>query len=374
MTLFNNTYQGKKVLVIGHTGFKGSWLTLWLQKLGAQVYGISSSIPTQPSMYEDLAPAIASSNIDLDIRDFAKLKKAVEEIRPDYLFHLAAQAIVFKSYENPRETIETNTMGFTNVLDILRTYPHPLTSVLITSDKCYENVEQQAGYKESDRLGGKDIYSASKAGAEIMFYAYQHSFFQKNSNLKVATTRAGNVVGGGDWAPNRIVPDLYRSWFEKKPVVMRSPRATRPWQHVLEPLSGYLCLAQKLNEGTVSSGDNFNFGPKTADDFTVFQMANSIWQKTQSAVFDMPNPIEIKEDKTLHEATLLKLDCTKAKTLLNWEANMNFDELTTLIADWYSLYYTHKEQPELMLEKTMGQISYFENCAAQRKLSWCKSE
>ena len=374
MKIFKDAFKGKKVLITGHTGFKGTWLSIWLTKLGAEVHGISDCIPTTPSMFQDTGVKLKSSQVDLDIRNFEALKKQVETIKPDYFFHLAAQAIVSESYRNPLETIQVNTLGFANVLEVLRTYPHELTAVLITSDKCYENVEQMWGYKETDQLGGKDIYSASKGAAEVLFHAYFHSFFKDKKNLKVATARAGNVIGGGDWAKDRIIPDAFRSWSTQKSLPMRSPQSTRPWQHVLEPLSGYLCLAQALYDGKLPTGESFNFGPRSMENHTVFDLVKKVWEKDSSLGINGFNPIEATPVKNFHEANLLKLNCEKAEQQLRWSANLTFDELTGMVSDWYTFYFKNKNNGSKILDKTLEQIRFYEEQAKQRKLCWCDHE
>ena len=246
--MFENIYKGKRVLITGHTGFKGSWLCTWLLDLGATVAGFSVDIPTEPSHFEALGLSARIENFKGDVRNKSSLDEAMNKFRPDIVFHMAAQSLVRKSYEDPILTFETNSIGTLNLLDCLRDHPSVIAAILITSDKCYENVEWIWGYRENDRLGGKDPYSASKACAEIISKVYMETFF-KEKGPSIATTRAGNVIGGGDWALDRIVPDCARAWSKGEKVEIRNPNATRPWQHVLEPLSGYLVLGQKLLQG-----------------------------------------------------------------------------------------------------------------------------
>ncbi|MCH8157921.1 MAG: CDP-glucose 4,6-dehydratase, partial [Nitrospinae bacterium] len=272
--MFENIYQDRRVLVTGHTGFKGSWLSAWLLDLKAQVAGYSLDIPSQPSHFEALSLTNRIEHTQGDVRNKTTLKQAIDQFRPEIVFHLAAQSLVRKSYEDPIATFETNSMGTLNILDCLRTQPSVEAAVLITSDKCYENVEWLWGYRENDRLGGKDPYSASKACAELIANSYMQSFF-KNSGPNISTTRAGNVIGGGDWAADRVVPDCFRAWSQGKPMVIRNPNATRPWQHVLESLSGYLTLGQKLFQGDANvKNQSFNFGPQASVNQSVGDLIN----------------------------------------------------------------------------------------------------
>ena len=311
MNLLEKSYSGKKVLITGHTGFKGAWLTTWLYALGADVYGISCDIPTSPSMFEVLKLEEKIHHYQMDIRDYDALSEVIREVKPDFIFHLAAQAIVSKSYANPRETLTTNVVGTMNLLETLRQLNSPCVAVIITSDKCYDNVEWVYGYKETDALGGKDIYSGSKGAAELVFKSYYHSFFKsERSNVRIVSVRAGNVIGGGDWALDRIVPDCMRSWSENKIVEIRSPFATRPWQHVLEPLSGYLNVGAALLEDSSLNGESFNFGPKAEVSKTVKELLEDL-----SVCWKYTSPMEaytITDQVKFHEAGLLKLNCDKA--------------------------------------------------------------
>ena len=259
--MFDNIYKGKRVLITGHTGFKGSWLCSWLLDLGATIAGYSVDVPTEPSHFQALGLSDRIEHFQGDVRNKSSLKKTIGKFCPDIIFHLAAQSLVRKSYEDPVLTFETNSLGTLNLLDCLRDQPSVIATVIITSDKCYENVEWLWGYRENDRLGGKDPYSSSKACAELITKVYMESFF-KEKGPNIATTRAGNVIGGGDWAIDRLVPDCVRAWSKKEEVVIRNPKATRPWQHVLEPLSGYLAVGQKLLQGNSAvRNQSYNFGP-----------------------------------------------------------------------------------------------------------------
>jgi len=365
--MFADIFTGKKILVTGNTGFKGSWLTIWLLKLGAHVYGISKDIPSQPSMFEELKLAKKITHYEQDIRDLDKLCTLVAEIRPDIIFHLAAQPIVSLSYRDPIGTLSSNMMGTANVLEALRLLSYSCCAVIITSDKCYDNVEWVWGYREADRLGGKDIYSGSKGAAELVFKSYFHSFFA-DSEIKVASARAGNVIGGGDWATDRIVPDCMRAWSQGQPVAVRSPNATRPWQHVLEPLSGYLALAQALiqNPRTVN-GESFNFGPKSEQNHTVARIIEDI-----SSYWKFQNPkdaYQVTDELTFAESNLLKLNCEKALQHIKWLPTLEYKQMIELVSSWYYEYY---KKTETMYELTLSQISLYEAEAARKGLQWVK--
>lgn len=368
LTLFGSTFSGKRVLVTGHTGFKGSWLTTWLLKLGAKVCGISKDIPTTPSMFEELKLATQIEHNFIDIRDFDSLRDKIQSFKPEFLFHLAAQPIVSRSYLDPLETISTNVMGTANVLEVLRGLENDCCAVVITSDKCYENVEWVWGYKETDSMGGRDIYSGSKGAAEVLFHAYQQSFFNDpGGRVRLATGRAGNVIGGGDWADDRIMTDCMNAWNEGKPVEIRSPQATRPWQHVLEPLSGYLTLAQNLVDKRELHGEQFNFGPKAEQNHTVKELLEEL-----SRYWDFNSPSDsyrVTENIPFHEAGLLKLNCDKALSKLNWEANLNYVDCIKFVSEWYYSFYRKNEN---MYEVTVRQIQAYQNHAVENKLSWAK--
>ena len=364
--MFQNKYKGKTVLVTGHTGFKGSWLVTWLLKLGAKVVGISKDIPTNPSMFESLNIENNILHYTFDIRDLKELKKIISRHKPDFLFHLAAQAIVSKSYFDPEETVTTNVIGTMNVLEALRFYKKKCVAIIITSDKCYDNIEQSEGYKEIDVLGGKDVYSGSKGAAELIIKSYFHSFFKKDHSVKLAIGRAGNVIGGGDFAQDRIIVDTINSWKDKNIVEIRSPNATRPWQHVLEPLSGYLSLGAKMLNDEDLNGEPFNFGPDSSQDITVkvlLQNLAEIWGWNK-----IDNAIKIHDSEHMFkEAGLLKLNCNKAKNLIKWEPNLNFNETLIYISDWYKKYFLCYEN---MYDFTLGQINEYEKIAIARKRDW----
>ncbi|MBT7610760.1 MAG: CDP-glucose 4,6-dehydratase [Bacteriovoracaceae bacterium] len=360
--MFSEIYKGKKILITGHTGFKGSWLTAWLTKLRAEIVGYSIDIPTNPSSFEAMGLEKKITHIIGDVLDYEKLKATILDHRPDFVFHLAAQSIVSTSYENPLETLNTNIMGTATILQCLKEVNSKCVAVLITSDKCYENVEWYWGYKETDRLGGKDIYSASKGAAELIFHSYLNSFFQPDSNVKIASARAGNVIGGGDWAKDRIVADCMRSWSESKIVEIRSPEATRPWQHVLEPLSGYLSLAEKLSLNNSLHGESFNFGPKSQLNHTVVNLIRDLaahWNITdENKVFN------VTENKPFHEAGLLKLNCDKALFMLNWRGSLKYEATVKFTSEWYYKYYSNDEN---MYDFTMNQLNSYEQQAKEQQ-------
>ncbi len=366
--MFDNIYKNKKILITGNTGFKGSWLTIWLLKLGANVYGIAKDIPTVPSMYNELGIKNKITHYDNDVRDLDSVVRIIKEVKPDFLFHLAAQALVSVSYSDPIETITTNIIGTTNILEALKQSNHKCVGIIITSDKCYDNVEWEWGYKETDTLGGKDIYSGSKGAAELVFKSYYHSFFnQDESNVKVATSRAGNVIGGGDWAKDRIVPDCMRAWSKKEIVEIRSPNATRPWQHVLEPLSGYLLLGQQLYNGGYLNGESFNFGPMSKHIHTVEDILKEISKYWD--IHDFSKAYKITDDIKFHEAGLLKLNCDKALFYLKWLPTLSHNQLMRFTGSWYFNFYKDQEN---MFDFTSNQIVEFEEIASIKEIEWTK--
>jgi len=364
--MFNNVYEGKKVLVTGHTGFKGTWLTTWLLSLGAEVVGISKDIPTTPAMFEELQLEAKIKHYKEDIRDLSKMIEIISFEKPEFLFHLAAQPIVSTSYSDPIETISSNVMGTANILESLKTSNHKCTVLIITSDKAYDNVEQVWGYKEDDKMGGKDIYSGSKGAAELIIKSYYHSFLKNsNSNIKLAIGRAGNVIGGGDWAKDRIVVDCMEAWSEKKSVEIRSPEATRPWQHVLEPLSGYLNLGAELYYKDALHGEAFNFGPRAEQNHTVKQLLEDL--STYWNFKDEGEAFTVTDNIPFHEAGLLKLNCDKALFFLKWQANLAYKETIQFTSEWYYDFY-HAEMN--MFEKTLQQINLYESMAKEKELQW----
>ena len=365
---FNNIFSNKKTLITGHTGFKGSWLSVWLLKLGASVFGLSKDVPTNPSMYEDLGLKNKLNHFDKDVRDLDSLISIIKEIKPDFVFHLAAQPLVSVSYKNPTETISTNVIGTSNILEALRASDHNCIIIIITSDKCYDNLELSRGYKETDILGGKDIYSGSKGAAELVFKSYYHSFFSTdNSKVKCVSTRAGNVIGGGDWAKDRIVPDCIRAWNKNESVSIRNPEATRPWQHVLEPLSGYLMLGQTLFEESSLNGQSFNIGPTADCDFSVQEIIIDL--SKEWGFRDISKAYRIVDASEFHEAGLLKLNCDKALSFFGWEPTLNYKQLIEFTGSWYFNYYNKRSN---MYDYTLDQIEKYEQKAFDRSIKWIK--
>ncbi|KDN28653.1 CDP-glucose 4,6-dehydratase [Vibrio fortis] len=364
--MFNNVYKDKTVLVTGHTGFKGSWLTCWLLKLGARVIGVSDVVPTKPSMFEETGLEGKIEHYFCDIGSLQDIKKIIQDSKPDFLFHLAAQPIVSVSYENPIETINTNVMGTANILESLRWISNSCTAIFITSDKCYENVEWEWGYKETDAIGGKDIYSGSKGAAEVIFHSYQQSFFNgQNEHVRLATGRAGNVIGGGDWAKDRIVVDCMRNWSRKEVVEIRSPASTRPWQHVLEPLSGYLDLGQKLSSNIELHGESFNFGPRAEQSRSVIELLEDLSKYWEFETVD--EAYKVTGNIPFHEAGLLKLNCDKALFHLKWEACLDYKDCVEFVSEWYFSFYNKGLD---MYTETLDQISKYEEKAVKRSIDW----
>lgn len=362
---FNNIFKGKKVLITGNTGFKGSWLSAWLLELGADVYGYSLGIPTNPSMYETIGLDKKIKQHFGDIRNKDEFCAYVQDVKPNFLIHLAAQALVLTSYKEPLDTITTNVTGTAVVCEAIRSITWKCTCILITSDKAYDNVEWIWGYRETDRLGGKDIYSGSKGAAELVIKSYWHSFIKNMENIRFGVTRAGNVIGGGDWAKDRIIVDCVKSFSEGNTVEIRSPRATRPWQHVLEPLSGYLTLAWLLAEGKCENGEAYNFGPRAEQTKTVFELVQDLAEKWG---LDRNSAAKITGDVPFHEATLLKLNCDKALAYLHWHSTLHCEECVSFIAEWYRAFYIEKNND--MYSLTTRQIKEYVENAKNQKLEW----
>lgn len=361
MNSFANAYTGRRVLVTGHTGFKGAWLALWLQHLGAEVAGYSDGIPTDPSVFHLLDMKDRLSHHLGDIRDRQRLAEVLDAFRPQSIFHLAAQPLVLRSLDDPVSTFEVNTMGMVNVLECIRERPWIESAVLVTSDKAYRNEEWDRGYLETDRLGGHDPYSSSKSCAELVAHSYHHSFLL-DSPTTTATTRAGNVIGGGDWADDRIVPDCIRAWSTGESVEVRSPRSTRPWQHVLEPLSGYLWLGARMLSDPSLDGEAFNFGPGDQQDKTVADLLESMAGRWPGADWEIA-----AADQAGREAALLKLSCDKALHRLDWRAVLQFPETVSLTIDWYRTWH---ERDEDLHQFTTDQIEHYTRLARSAGLAW----
>lgn len=330
--LFGGIYKNKRVLITGNSGFKGSWLSLWLQKLEAEVIGYSLNDITSPSHFSLLK--LKHRTYFNNILDKKNLEKVFLKHQPEIVFHLAAQSLVRESYRNPTETYEVNVMGTLNVLEAARKCGSVKAIVNITTDKVYENLEENTiSYKETDRIGGFDLYSSSKACSEILSSSYRRSFFSDNKTL-LATARAGNVIGGGDWAEERLIPDLIRSISKKKSAKIRNPHSIRPWQHVLEPLSGYLFIGQKMLEGDTAISDCWNFGPANNESLSVIDVLKQSSKLWPAILFETAT-----EQNILHEAQSLRLDCTKANTQLNWKPVWNTDQAIIKTIDWYKQFY-----------------------------------
>jgi CDP-glucose 4,6-dehydratase len=340
-SLFGGVYKNKKVILTGHTGFKGSWLALWLQQMGAIVYGYSLE-------NEDEVNHLSLLNLDIeekidDIRNGEILQQYFNEIQPDIVFHLAAQALVRKSYDDPVETFSTNVMGTLNIFEASRKTPSVKAIINVTTDKCYENKEWEWGYRENEAMGGYDPYSASKGCSELLTSSYRNSYFNNNDygekhDVLLASGRAGNVIGGGDWAADRLIPDIIKAAAIKKTVLIRNPLATRPWQHVLEPLSGYLTLGSKLLQKEISVADGWNFGPDIHSNIQVgdiVKLSNEYWNAIQTEIS--------KNTNEHHEANLLMLDCTKANKTLKWKAVWDLDKTIDKTISWYKSYYENNK-------------------------------
>jgi CDP-glucose 4,6-dehydratase len=344
-------YRGKRVLVTGHTGFKGGWLSLWLKSLGADVIGLSLTAPAdQPGIFRAARVADHVTHLEGDIRDAALVAAAVADHQPQIVFHLAAQSLVRTSYHDPLATYTTNVLGTAHVLEAARNCPATRSIVIVTTDKCYENHEQRGGYREDDRLGGYDPYSSSKACAELVTAAYRDSFF-KNRGVGVATARAGNVIGGGDWAADRLVPDFVRAIQREEPIRLRRPAAVRPWQFVLEPLGGYLLLATRLWTDATAFSSAWNFGPAPDSHTTVLNLAEGLVAEFGRGA------IEIEEDDSLHETGYLALNCAKARELLDCQPVLGIEETIAWTAEWYGALL---RCPDSIAKLTRRQICRYE--------------
>jgi CDP-glucose 4,6-dehydratase len=348
-------WKNKRVLVTGHTGFKGSWLIIWLQKLESIVTGFSKDIPTTPSLFELSEIKNGIDSISGDIRNFNDIKKVIHEKKPEIIIHLAAQSLVPMSYKHPRETYETNVMGTVNLLESIRSEKNKCIILNVTSDKCYENRELSRGYTEKDRIGGYDPYSSSKGCSELITTAYTKSFFNSSNdknNVTLASARAGNVIGGGDWAQERLIPDLMKSIINNVPMQIRNPNGIRPWQHVLEPLSGYLKLIEKMGLSMDEFSEGWNFGPNE-ENKTVSWIIDKI-----SELYGKKCNTYINNEEKIHETQYLNLDCTKAKKELGWEPKMNLEQGLQLTVEWYKEYQNHSDMRKIT-EKQINNFNLF---------------
>ena len=360
-----NTFSDKTVFLTGHTGFQGSWLTLWLEMLGAKVIGYSKPPPTNPSLFKILKLEKKIKHIIGDINNYENLSKSIQKSKPDFVIHLAAQALVRKSYINPLETFETNVIGTANVLQSLRDLNKKTSCIIMTSDKCYENLYNVKPHKESDPMGGEDPYSASKGAAELITSSFKNSFFKEKSTIhQISSIRAGNVIGGGDWAEDRLIPDLVRSIMNNKKIIIRNPSYIRPWQFVLESLSGLLWTICKMNSTKRKYNQAWNLGPETQNTFTVDQIVNKIsrdWKKGNYKKTKRKNHNELSESKSL------QLDSTKAKKLLKWKNVYDINKAINETINWYKSYY---EDPSLIKEFSINQIKNYSIEAKKKKLLW----
>lgn len=356
--MFQNTYKGKRVLITGHTGFKGGWLTLWLKEMGATICGYSLAPNTIPCLFEAAHVFDGITSIIGDLADTSLLNKTFQDFQPEIVFHLAAQPLVRLSYAEPVLTYQTNVMGTLNVLEAARKCPSVKAFVNITTDKCYENKEKKEGYKEDEPFGGYDMYSSSKGCVEILSSSYRRSFLQEPGTYAMATARAGNVIGGGDWALDRLIPDCVRSIESGKEIEIRNPHATRPWQHVLEPLSGYLLLGHLLFTQGKKYAEGFNFGPKEDSVLTVADVTQQIVKNYGKG------SVKIYKKDNLHEANLLMLNIEKAHQVLGWVPTYTAQEAVAKTAAWYQRFY----KGESMRSFTLKQIHEYEE-----KISWKKN-
>ena len=359
-------FKKSRIVITGHTGFKGSWLTAWLNLLGANIMGISLDPPTSPSHFQASKINKNIKDLRLDIRNKEKIEKKIIKFKPDFLFHLAAQPLVGLSYKDPTTTWQTNVIGTLNILESLRRLKNSCTAIIITSDKCYFNREISTGYKETDLLGGKDPYSGSKASAELLIKSYISSYFNSNkTKVRIATARAGNVIGGGDWAQDRIIPDCVRKWSKNSPADLRNPKATRPWQHVLEAVGGYLCLAINLKFNHRLHGESFNFGPNISRELCVLDVVNSMSKYWPNVSWKIVK----KTKKNFSESKLLRLNCNKAKKKLRWKSVLSFQETIEMVAGWYKEFYSNINKAENI---TQQQIKKYQLLAYKRGLPWAK--
>lgn len=342
-------YKGKKILVTGHTGFKGSWLIVWLSLLGAKVVGVSKGIPSKPSHFSLLGIKSKIKNYYIDINNYKKINNVFIKEKPEFFFHLAAQSLVIDSYKDPLNTFRTNSIGVANVMECIKNSKSLKSAVIVTSDKCYKNIEKKTGYREDELLAGDDPYSSSKSCAELIFSTYC-KIIKKRSKVQIVSLRAGNVIGGGDWADNRIIPDLIKSIEEKKNFFLRNPKSTRPWQHVLEPVRAYLIIAAKIRTSKKNfTGESFNVGPNSKTVYTVEQLIKKI------KYFDNIK-INFKKNVQIKESKLLSLNVNKIKFFFDIKPELNINETANYISEWYEAYFKDKNK---VLSTTLKQIKNY---------------
>ena len=350
--VLKNHFKNKKVLITGHTGFKGAWLSAWLSLMGAKIIGISLNEKNKKSHLDYLNFIKVHKDYRFDICEFKKIKNCIMKNKPDFIFHLAAQSLVVKAHEDPMYTWQTNLLGTVNILNTLRFLKNKCNIIIITSDKCYKNLEIKKGYKESDTLGGVDPYSASKASAELAIHSYFESFLKNKKNIKIVSCRAGNVIGGGDWSKNRLVPDCIRAWVNRKIVKIKNPHSTRPWQHVLEPLNAYLSLAAALDRGKNINGESFNVGPANKNSYKVSDLVKRMANMWVGAKWKLDNKISFKE------SSLLKLNSKKIKKMISWEPLLDFNKSVEFTVKWYKRF---NYNSSTISSETKSQIIYYMN-------------
>ena len=356
-TEFKKTFRNKKVIITGHTGFKGSWMALWLSMLGAKIWGISLNNVSSPNMYSSLKFDNLYNDLRLDLTNLEKTSQIIRKIKPDFIFHLAAQPLVLDSIKKPINTIGSNTITTLNILETLKNVNFKTQCIFVTTDKVYENININRGYNENDKLGGKDIYSASKSMAEIAIKSYYFSFLKYKKNLRIAIGRPCNCIGGGDWSQNRLIPDIVKNWSKNKKVIIRNPNSIRPWQHVLEPVGGYLFLSYQLTKNAKLNSETFNFGPNYSNNLEVIKIVNKMSKDWEF------NKFEIKKDRSDIEAGLLKINCLKAKKIIKWKPLWNINETLKYTNEWYLNYYKKKNTTT---EITMDQIKNYQKLATKK--------
>lgn len=359
---FSNTFAGKTALITGHSGFKGGWLGAWLKALGCDVFGLSLEPITQPSLFDSECSRYFKESKFVDICDLGRMQDFVCTWKPDFIFHLAAQALVFESVKSPYETFRVNTLGTASLLESVRLSGHDCSVVMVTSDKCYVNKEWAYPYREIDQLGGDDPYSASKASAELVISSYAKTFGNQNGLRKIVSVRAGNVVGGGDWSNDRLVPDMVRAITNGRVLKIRNKSATRPWQHVLEPLSGYLRVAQLLEQNKINGFQSFNFGPDTRQTRSV----SNFIQSAMEHKFVKDLVVEYEKSISDVEKSLLQLDSSSARDILNWSPTFNFSETISFTFDWYERFYLNQDTRS----STLDQINIYTEKAVDQGKTW----